>query len=261
MTITHRIDDELKELLDRFCDEHGLKVGEPSVFESPYCGEGVACRSPAGATELGDDAFSLNGLPTPQAKQTIIEWLGNPLPSRRQVAATFASQWHASQAVGQRLSLDHQNAFVASDDLGEVALCHDGGATVIGECLENDIEVRVIRLDPEYRGTTHPVQGFENDIRVLLVEAFQPVLVGAYQQRWTALRELGRENLLIAVAQAPAAIDDQRTLALGLFQDVGAIDEFVVEGRILAHQYDVQLREPGVSCRTELDTRPPVLSS
>lgn len=26
MTITHRIDDELKELLDRFCEEHGLKA-------------------------------------------------------------------------------------------------------------------------------------------------------------------------------------------------------------------------------------------
>ncbi len=26
VTITHRIDDELKELLDRFCDEHGLKA-------------------------------------------------------------------------------------------------------------------------------------------------------------------------------------------------------------------------------------------
>jgi len=26
VTITHRIDDELKELLDRFCEEHGLKA-------------------------------------------------------------------------------------------------------------------------------------------------------------------------------------------------------------------------------------------
>ncbi len=26
VTITHRIDEELKELLDRYCDEHGLKA-------------------------------------------------------------------------------------------------------------------------------------------------------------------------------------------------------------------------------------------
>ncbi len=26
VTITHRIEDELKELLDRYCEEHGLKV-------------------------------------------------------------------------------------------------------------------------------------------------------------------------------------------------------------------------------------------
>ena len=26
VTITHRIDDELKKLLDRFCEEHGLKA-------------------------------------------------------------------------------------------------------------------------------------------------------------------------------------------------------------------------------------------
>ena len=25
-TITHRVEDELKELLDRFCEEHGLKA-------------------------------------------------------------------------------------------------------------------------------------------------------------------------------------------------------------------------------------------
>ncbi len=26
VTITHRIDEELKQLLDRYCEEHGLKV-------------------------------------------------------------------------------------------------------------------------------------------------------------------------------------------------------------------------------------------
>ena len=65
----------------------------------------------------------------------------------------------------------------------------------------------------------------------------------ADQGRRRQLGKQGGKELLVAVAQAGRAIHHQGAATLGLLQQVGGIDEFVVEGRILAHQDHVQLAQ------------------
>jgi len=52
-----------------------LYVATPRVFEAPFSGEGVGVHSPASDSAESDDVCVLNGLPTADAKQTIIRWL------------------------------------------------------------------------------------------------------------------------------------------------------------------------------------------
>ena len=52
-----------------------LYLSAPFVFEEPFAGEGVAVQSPSAGTQPGDAVCVLNGLSTPEAKRTIIDWL------------------------------------------------------------------------------------------------------------------------------------------------------------------------------------------
>ena len=60
------------------------------------------------------------------------------------------------------------------------------------------------------------------------------------QSRWCVPRELGGEEFFVAVTQALRPVHDQDTITLRLLEQVGGVDEFVVEGWILAHQDHVQ---------------------
>ena len=53
----------------------------------------------------------------------------------------------------------------------------------------------------------------------------------------------GRIDLLVDVAQALRAIVDMRALQLRAIEDVGAVDVFGVERRILAHQNHVEFAQ------------------
>ena len=93
----------------------------------------------------------------------------------------------------------------------------------------------------EDRGAAHAVQGFENDVTLLAGKLAQNVGAAADQGGRRQLREQGGEHLLVAVAQALRAIDHQTAGLLGLFQQVGGVDELVIEGRVLAHQDHIQI--------------------
>ncbi len=60
-----------------------------------------------------------------------------------------------------------------------------------------------------------------------------------------ALREPGRIDLLVHVAQAIGPVHDQRTLHLGAFEDIGRVDVLGIERRVLAHQDRVEVAEAG----------------
>ena len=61
-----------------------------------------------------------------------------------------------------------------------------------------------------------------------------------------ALREPGRVNLLVDVPQGRRAVDHHCTALGRTFQNIGAVDVLGVEGRVLAHQDDVQLAQVNV---------------
>ena len=73
------------------------------------------------------------------------------------------------------------------------------------------------------------------------MKRLQAIIVSAHQNRWAALGEVGGEYFFIAIAQALAAVHDQCAVALCCFQYIGAVNKLIVEGRVLAHQDNVQL--------------------
>ncbi|MNN00087.1 hypothetical protein D3C81_1126700 [compost metagenome] len=107
--------------------------------------------------------------------------------------------------------------------------------------LEDHREVRVAFAVAEDHAAAHAFEGFENDVTMFGGELSQNVRPAADHGRRRALREQRGEELLVAVAQALRAVDHQHAGGFGLFQQVGGIDELIVEGRILAHQDHVQV--------------------
>ncbi|MND93558.1 hypothetical protein D3C80_857460 [compost metagenome] len=123
---------------------------------------------------------------------------------------------------------------------------HDLLGAVAGQGLEDYREVRIARSMAEDRGAAHAVQRLEDGVALLVDEFTQDVGAAADQGRRRALREQRGEEFFVAVAQALRTVDHQHAGGFGLFQQVGAVDEFHVERRILAHQDHVQLAQGAV---------------
>ena len=60
-----------------------------------------------------------------------------------------------------------------------------------------------------------------------------------------ALRELGGEQFLVAITQTCRAVYDKDAVTLGCFENVGSVEKFVIKGRVLAHQDNVQAVQRG----------------
>ena len=117
---------------------------------------------------------------------------------------------------------------------------------MLGQGLEDHRQVGIALAHPENGGTAHAVQGFEDDIAVLPVKGLEPRGIPAHQHRRAALGKECGKDFFVAVPQALAAVDHQRAPALGGFKDVGGINIFIVEGRVLAHQDHVEVRQVDV---------------
>jgi len=59
----------------------------------------------------------------------------------------------------------------------------------------------------------------------------------------TALGKPGGIDLLVHVPEAPRIVHHQSALQLGPIEDVGAVDVFDIEWRVLAHQNNVEFAE------------------
>ena len=110
---------------------------------------------------LGGD---LNGL------LAVAKLLGYAATSGCQVAAVFSGQGYPGQRVGHRFTVDHQDAFVAVDDLGNEDLAHDLLLAEIGEGLQDHAEIRIALHDPEDGGAAHSVKWLEYNVLVLSLE-------------------------------------------------------------------------------------------
>jgi hypothetical protein len=159
----------------------------------------------------------------------------------REVAARLAGGGDARQAEGHGNAVDDQDALVAVLDFRDVALRHDGFGAVPGEGFDDHAEVGVVRPETEDRRAAHGVERFQNDVAVLVEEFPQQAGAAGHQGRHGELREAGGGEFFVEVAQAGGAIVDLGALAFGEVQQIGVIQVFLVEGRVLAHQHRVEI--------------------
>ncbi len=112
---------------------------------------------------------------------------------------------------------------------------------MLGQHFEDHGQVGVALAMTEDRGASHFVQGFENDVTVLVGKLAENVGASADQGRRCALRKLSGEELLVAVAQALWTVDHQRSRLFRQFQQIGCVDVLAVEWRILAHEDHIEV--------------------
>ena len=120
---------------------------------------------------------------------------GCATPRRRRPLPRVSPAAESAPAVGDRLAIDHQDALVAILDRRNVALRHDLPAAMLGQHFEDHGQVGVALAMTEDRGASHFVQGFENDVTVLVGKLAENVGASADQGRRCALRELSGEEL------------------------------------------------------------------
>src|ERR1700727_2162758 len=155
----------------------------------------------------------------------------------RQIAAVVVSQRNGGQRVGHRLAGDQNDAAVpCRDNFRQVAL-HDGVAgAVAGQGLEHHIAVLVALLENENGFAAHAIQRLAHGLAVLPQEFAHVMHVARDEGGRATLRKPGRIDLLVDVAQPLRPIVDMSALQLRPIEDVGAVNVFGVERRVLAHQ-------------------------
>src|SRR5690606_16245965 len=114
-----------------------------------------------------------------------------------QVAAELVALRDPRQAVVHRDAVDQQDALVAVDDLGQVALRHGQMAPALGEGFQNHVEVGVAGAGAEDRAPAHAVQRLEHRVAVLSHERLERGGLAADHGRRAALREFERGQLLV----------------------------------------------------------------
>src|SRR6185369_11367067 len=109
------------------------------------------------------------------------------LAAASQVAAEIVALRHAREHVRHRLAVDHQDALVAIADLGKVALRDGEVAALVGQRLDDDVEIRIAAAAAEDRASAHAVERLEHDVAVLGDEPADLGGVARDDRRWYAL--------------------------------------------------------------------------
>ena len=112
-------------------------------------------------------------------------------------------------------------------------------------------------LQPEHAGATHAVQRLDDHVLVLVVEGFQTGHVAGHQRGRGELADFGDGQLFRVIADGRAGVEDLGALLLGVFQQMGGIHVFHVEGRILAHDDRAQIGQAHIP---GLGFAPPVMA-
>src|SRR5690606_10428707 len=92
------------------------------------------------------------------------ERLGNSTTARGQIAARFTGERDSGERKWNRFAPDQQDALVAIDDFGNVALGHDGARAVVGEHFENAASIVLLRLEHKNARATHTVERLDHDL-------------------------------------------------------------------------------------------------
>ena len=108
--------------------------------------------------------------------------------------------------------------------------------------FQQRIEVVVAGPQVKHPGAAIAKQGLQHDLAVLLPEGADLPGVEAQQGRRHQLLEMQHEELFRGVAHRGRIVDDERPVIGQQLEQMRRRDVGHVEGRVLAHQHDV---EPG----------------
>ncbi len=158
------------------------------------------------------------------------------------VGAQIVAAGHAEDGA-ERLAVEEEDALVACGDRGEELLHDDEAPALAGEHVDDGARVLVAGLDLD---DAHPAGAVERlddgDAAVVAAEAVDHVAIGGDQGARRPLGEVERVELLVGVAEAAGVVDEERPAA-GALQDQRGVEVGAIEGRILAHEDGVDVRE------------------
>ncbi len=134
----------------------------------------------------------------------------------------------------------HQNdALVALAHLRQIALHDHGLAIELGEKLEQRVEILVSGRDVEDARPAIAEQGLDDDVLVHGAEDHDLAPVARDQRLGHEIGEMRDEKLFRRVAHMGRIVHDER-LRVNVLQNVCRRDVAHVEGRVLAHEHDVE---------------------
>ncbi len=157
-------------------------------------------------------------------------------PAGGEVAPGLAGPGYAGEGIGHWIAVEQQDSLIAVRDFRDELLGHTEPISVIGQGLDDDVEIGIPGLYPKDGETPHAAEGLEDDLQVPGEELRQVPVAPRDQGRRTALGELYGEDLFVCVPQAAWVINDPAAPGLGLFEQVGRVDVLHVEGWVLPHQ-------------------------
>ena len=127
--------------------------------QSPFVDDVQTREQDAAAFEFGGEGFG-------DFSVAFAQFLRHAAPACRKVAACFAVLRNTRQSIGDDFAADNQDAFVAVDDFGDVALRHDGAGIKLHQGFEDAADVGVFFGQAEDAHAAHAVERFDDDVAV-----------------------------------------------------------------------------------------------
>ena len=101
--------------------------------------------------------------------------------------------------------------------------------------LDDAAQVHAVGLDAKNTHAAHAVQRLQDDVLVLGMKALDVLGVARDQRRADELRKLHDGKFFRVVAQRTRPVENARAFALGLLQQMRAVEILAVKGRVFAH--------------------------
>ena len=165
------------------------------------------------------------------------------LPAGVEIGARLSLVGHARDGAGD-FAVDQNDALVALADLRQVALGDDRLAELLGIHFQQRAEIVVAGPEVEHAGAAVTVERLDDDVAMLVAEPPDRLRIARDQGRRHQVRIAVDVDFLRRVAHLGRVVHHQRR-RVDMLEKMGRRDVGQVEGRILAQQDHVHLREVG----------------
>ena len=192
------------------------------------------CQQDTAAFEFGGEGFG-------DFSVAFTQFLRHAASACRQIAACFAVLRNTRQSIGDDFAADNQDAFVAVDDFGDVALCHDGAGIKLHQGFEDTADVWVFFGQAKNAHAAHAVQRFDDDVAVFFQKCADIGGTGRNQRRRGELAEIQNRQFFIEVAHRLPAVKDLRALLFRQRQELGGVEVLHIERRVGAHNDGIEV--------------------